>query len=91
MLVSSFVIACVIDMTFIPAWKVFSHRRFCKSERSQTLVCGDWKKNIFYLLSEFLQFAVMAWHEGCRKDFLCCLTKLLFQAATGWMLNNNSP
>jgi hypothetical protein len=81
-LVSSFVIACVIGMTFIPAWNFFfSHRRFCKSERSQTLVCGDWKKTYFYLLSEFLQFAVMAWHEGCRKDFSSCVIKLLFQAA----------
>jgi hypothetical protein len=24
---------------------------------------------------------VMAWHEGCRKDFSSCVIKLLFQAA----------
>ncbi len=59
-LVSSFVIACVIDMTFIPAWKFFSHRRFCQSDRSQTLVCGDWKKTYFIFCLSF--FSLLWWH-----------------------------
>lgn len=60
LLVSSFVIACVIDMTFIPAWKFFSHRRFCKSERSQTLVCRDWEKTYLIFCPSF--FSLLWWH-----------------------------
>ncbi len=54
------VFSFVIDMTFIPAWKCFSHRRFCKSERSQTLVYGDWKKTYLIFCPSF--FSLVWWH-----------------------------
>jgi hypothetical protein len=67
-LVSSFVIACVIDMTFIPAWNIFFHRIFCKSERSQTLVCGDWKKAYLIFCPTF--FSLLWWHGMRERLFM---------------------